>query len=106
MDCSRHSFAKNTNDEKTHAAINKKMFKKLGFISDQLYEVEHAKSEVEHKKPFIVGLFVRQYAKLRMLELYYTFSTNFCDTVKYEEMEMDTNPLSLALAETKCMLVY
>ena len=40
-----------------------------------------------------------QYAKLRMLELYYNFFKEFCDEDKYEEMEMDTDSLYLALSE-------
>ena len=42
MDRSRHSVTKFTNDEKTHAAINNKMFKRLRYINDQLYKVEFA----------------------------------------------------------------
>ena len=34
-----------------------------------------------------------------MLELYYNFFKKFCDTDKYEELEMDTDSLSLALSE-------
>ena len=34
-----------------------------------------------------------------MLELYYNFFTKFCDVGKFEELEMDTNSLYLALAE-------
>ena len=90
MDRSRHSIKKYTNDEKTHAAINNKMFKRLGYINDQLYEVELAKSAIEHEEPIIAGFFILQYAKLRMLELYYNFFTKFCGTEKYAEMKMDT----------------
>ena len=85
------------NEEKTNAASNNRMFKRLGQISDQLYEVELAKIEIEHKAPIIAGLFFLQYAKL--LELYYNLFTKFCDTNKYEEMETDTNILYLALGE-------
>ena len=60
MDRNRHSITKYTNDEKTHAAINNKMFRRLGYISDQLYEVEFAKSEIEHKGPIILGFFIMQ----------------------------------------------
>ena len=60
-------------DEETHSAINSKMFKRLNYITDQLYEVEFVKSEIEHREPIIVGFFILQYAKLRMLELYYNF---------------------------------
>ena len=61
MDRSRHTVTKYLNDEKTHSAINKKRFKRLNFITDQLYEIELVMSENEHREPI--------YAKLRMLEL-------------------------------------
>ena len=99
MDGSRHTVTKYWNDEKTHSAINIKLFKRLNFITDQLYEVEFVKSEIEHREPVIVGFFILQYAKLRMLELYYNLFKKFCDTKKYEELEMDTDSLYLALSE-------
>ena len=34
-----------------------------------------------------------------MLELYYSFSTKICDADRFEELEMDTDSLYLALAE-------
>ena len=86
MDRSRHTVTKYLNDGKTHSAINKKLFKRLNFITDQLYEVEFFKSEIEHQEPIIVGYFILQYAKLRMSELYYDFFKKFCDTEKYEEL--------------------
>ena len=99
MDRSRHTVTKYLNDEKTHSAINNKLFKRLNFITDQLYEVELIKSEIEHREPIFVGLFILQYVKLRMLELYYNFLKKFCDSEKYEELEMDTDSLFLALSE-------
>ena len=68
-------------------------------MNNSLYEVELAKAQIEHKEPIIVGFFILKYAKLRMLELYYNFCTNFCDVTKFEELEMDTDSLYLALAE-------
>ena len=91
-DCSRHTVTKYLNDEKTHSAINSKMFKRPNHNADQLYEIEH-------REPIIVGFFILQYAKQRMLELYYNFFKKFCDTDKYEELEMDTDSLYLALSE-------
>ena len=66
-----------------------------------MYEGELAKAEIEHKEPIIVGFFILHYAKLRMLELYYNFFTRFCDVNKFEELEMDTDSLYLALAENE-----
>ena len=64
-----------------------------------MYEVELVKSTIEHRKPIIVGFFKLQDAKLRMLELYNNFFDKFCDANKLEELEMDTDAKSLALAE-------
>ena len=98
-DCSRHTVTKSLTDEKTHSAINSKMFKRLNHITDQLYEVELVKPEIEHREPIIVGFFFLQYAEQRMLELYLNFFKKFCDTDKYEELEMHTDSLYLALSE-------
>ena len=68
-------------------------------MNNSLYEVELTKAKIEHKEPIIVGFFILQYVKLRMLELYYNFFSKFCDVKKFEELEMDTDSLYLALAE-------
>ena len=99
MDRSRHTVTKYLSCEKTHAAINTKLFKKLDHVNNSLYEVELVKAQIEHKEPIIVRFLILQYAKLRMLELYYNFFTRFCDVNKFEDLEMDTNSLCLALAE-------
>ena len=79
MDRSRHTITKYLNDEKTHKAINEPLFKILKTIKNDWYEVELLKSTIEHREPIIVGFFILQYAKLRMLELYYNFFDKFCD---------------------------
>ena len=99
MDRSRHTLTKYLNEEKTHSAINNKLFKRPKIITDQLYEVELVKSEIEHPEPIIVGFFILQYGKLRMLELYYNLFKKFGDTENYEELEMDTDSLYLTLLE-------
>ena len=98
IDRSRHTETKYLNDEKTHKAINGKTFKRLNNVSKENYEVELAKSKIEHREPIIAGFFILQYAKLRMLELYYNFFDRFWDVDKFEELEMDTDSLYLALA--------
>ena len=99
MDRSRHTVTKYLTDKKTHSANNSKKFKRPNHITDQLYEVELVTSEIEHREPIILGFFVLQYAKLRMLELYYNFFKKLCDTDKYEELEMDPDSLYLTLSE-------
>ena len=47
----------------------------------------------------LLGFLLLQYAKQRILELYYNFFEKFCDADKYEELEMDTDSLYFALSE-------
>ena len=98
MDRSRHTQTFYLSDENTHKAINNRLFRRLNNVGRGIYEVELVKSSVEHREPIIVGFFILQYAKLRMLELYYNFFDKFCDVQKFEELEMDTDSLYLALA--------
>ena len=58
-----------------------------------------AQSEIEHRKPIIVRFFILQYAKLRMLELYYNFLGRFHDINNFEELEREIDSLFLALSE-------
>ena len=99
MDRNQHTVKKYLFDEKAHTAINSKLFKKLDHVNNSMYEIELAKAQIEHKEPIIVVFFILQYAKLRMLELYYNVFTRFCDVNKFEELEMDTDSLYVALAE-------
>ena len=99
MDRSKHTMTKYLGDEKTHKAINNQFFKRPKILAKDLYEVELVKSTIEHREPIIVGFFILQYAKLRMLELYYNFFDELCDVNNFEELEMDTDSLYLALAE-------
>ena len=70
MDRSRRTITKYLNDEKTHKAINEPLFRRLSTVEKYLYEVELLKSTIEQREPIIVGFFILQYAKLRLLELY------------------------------------
>ena len=99
MDRSKHTETKYLNEKKTNRAINSTFFKQLQYIHESVYEVELVRAEIEHREPKIVGFFILQFAKLRMLELYYNFFKKYCDESKFEELEMDTDSLYLALAE-------
>ena len=73
LDRSRRTVTKYLSGDKTLGAISTELFKRLDHINDHLYEVELAKTEIEHMEPIIVGFFILQYVKLRLLELYYNF---------------------------------
>ena len=103
MDCSAPKFT---------VLFNILINKKLNTVEKDLYEVELLKSTIEHSEHIIVGFFIMQYAKLRMLELYYNmqyaklrmlelyynFFDELCDVNKFEELEMNTVSLFLAPA--------
>ena len=99
MGRSRHTVTKILTDEKAHVVLNTKLFKLLNHINDQLYEVELAKADVEHRILIIVGFFKLQYAKLRMLELYYNFFERSSDVNNFEELEIDIDSLYLVMSE-------
>ena len=101
MDRSRHTMTMYLTDEKTHSPIRSELLKRLNHITDQLYEVDLVKSEIEQREPSFLGFFVLQYAKLRKLEQYYNFFKKFCDVDKSEELEMNTDSLYLVLSEEK-----
>ena len=60
LDRSRHIVTKYLADEKTHVALNGRLFKKLNYVNISLYEVEVAKTQIEHKEPIIVGFSILQ----------------------------------------------
>ena len=99
MDRSRHTVSKYLSDGKTHGPINNKMFERLDFINDQMYEVELVKSKIQHEEPIIVAFFILRYTELRMLELYYNFFDKYCHVTKLKELEMEIDSLYLALSE-------
>ena len=98
-DRSRHTATKYLRDEKTEAANNSELFKKLDQANNSLYEIELTKAQIEHKEPIVVGFFILQYAKPRMLELYYNSFTKFCNVNTFKVLELVTDWLYLALAE-------
>ena len=75
------------------------MFKHLKQITTQRYEVEKVKPDIEHREPKNVIFFVLQYGKQRMLKLHKFLQEIFWRWQEYEEFEMDTHSLSLALSE-------
>ena len=81
MDRLRHTITNYLNDEKI--PIKEPLFKILKTIEKDLYDVELLKSTIEHRELIIVGFFILQYAKLRLLELFYNFFDKFCDVNKF-----------------------
>ena len=99
MDRSRHTKTKYTIGPDISKLVNNKFFKSFNEIDKDIFEVDLKNSTVEHKEPLVVGFFILQFAKLTMLELVYNFFYRFCDSDKYEFIEMDTDSLYIAMSE-------
>ena len=100
MNRSQQLLTKYLNDEKTHAAVNKKLLKKLNHMNHAINDGELAKAEIARVEPILVCFFILQNAKLRNFELHYNFFfTKLCDVNKFKELEMETDSLYLAFAE-------
>ena len=68
-DKSRHTITKYLNEEKIHKAISEPLFKRLNAVENDLFEVELLNLTIEHRELILVGFFIPQYAKQRMIEL-------------------------------------
>ena len=99
MDRSRRTKTKYTIGPDISKLVNNKFFKSFNDIDKNIFEVDFKNSTVEHKKPLVVGFFILQYAKLTMHELVKNFFDRFCDSDKYEFIEMDTDSLYIAMSE-------
>ena len=82
MDRLKQTITKYLNDVTTRRAIKEPLFKRLKTFEEDLHEEELLKLTIEHREPIIVGFFILQYAKLRMLELYYSLFDKFSDVKK------------------------
>ena len=93
MDRSRHKTTKNLEGFHVDRFINNRFFKYLNELKDQIFQVEMSKTRIQHKEPIIVWFFILLYAKVTMWQLKNIFLSSFCDTNKYEMIEMDTESL-------------
>jgi ribA/ribD-fused uncharacterized protein len=99
LDKTRHKEVKYVEGEmKARMEVNNPRFIALTELGDNLYECESAKSKITLDLPIVLGYFVLQYAKLRMLEFHYDFIDKYIDRKDYELVETDTDSLYLALA--------
>ena len=78
--------------------INDPRFKKCAAITDNLFEMEMAKTKIRFDLPIQLGYHILQLAKLRMLQFRYDCLQEYCDVKDFEYLEMDTDSAYLSLA--------
>ena len=94
----KHRNVKVVDAVKASGLINEVLFRDLNPISENCYEVDLAKSKINHDLPIQIGFFVYQHAKLRMLQFYYDFLDVFLDRADFEYVQMDTDSAYFAIS--------
>ena len=80
---------------------NDPRFRSSTYIGDGIYEVQIAHKVMKNDIPKQIGLFVLQYAKLRMLQFYYDCLDRYLDRSDFEMAQMDTDSLYFAVSKYK-----
>ena len=78
---------------------NDPKFRSSTYIGDGVYEVQMAHKTMKNDIPKQIGLFVLQYAKLRMLQFYYDCLDRYLDRSDFEMVQMDTDSLYFAVSK-------
>ena len=79
------------NESEIGTEIMDKHFYNLNELPDGYYEVEKTKKKINVDLPIHLGVFILNYAKLRMLEFYYDFLDYYLPREDFEVLEMDTD---------------
>ena len=79
------------NESENGTEIMDEHFYNLTELPDGYYEVEKTKKKINLDLPIHLGVFILNYAKLRMLEFYYDFLDHYLPREDFELLEMDTD---------------
>ena len=79
------------NESEIGIEIMDEHFFNLTELPDGYYEVEKTKKKINLDLPIHLGVFILNYAKLRMLEFYYDFLDYYLHREDFEILEMDTD---------------
>ena len=77
MDGGRQTVTKYLTDEKTHAAINSKMFKKLDYVNNSLYKLNYRKHRLNKKNQSLSGSSIFNTQNCECCSCTTTFSPDF-----------------------------
>ena len=94
----RHRDVNYCTEKAASLMVNDRRFRQLDVVVDDAYEIQMNKKTVTYTLPVHVGFFVQQYAKTRMLQLYYDFIIRYLERPIFQYCEMNTDSAYLALA--------
>ena len=94
----RHHDVNYCTEKAASLMANDRRFRQLDIVVDDAYEIEMSKKTVTYALPVHVGLFVLQYAKMRIFQFYYDFINIYVERPLFQYCLMDTDSAYLALA--------
>ena len=94
----RHRDVKYCTEKAASLMVNDRRFRQLDVVVGDAYEIVMNKKTVTYALPVHVGFFVLQYAKMRMLQIYYDLINRYLERPLFQYCEMDTDSAYLALA--------
>ena len=94
----RHRDVNYCTEKAASLMVNDRRFRQLDVVVDDAYKIEMNKKTDTYTLPVHVGLFVLQYAKMRILKFYYGFIDRYLERPLFQYCEMDTDSAYLALA--------
>ena len=86
------------NENNFSQCINDPFFRQCNQLNETTFEVEMSKKTITLDLPLRISCFVHQYAKLRMLEIYYDFMDTFVDRRDCQYCCMDTDAAYMGLS--------
>ena len=94
----KHHDIHYVNDRQIGEYIMDNHFYGLTELPGGYYEIEQTKSSIVLDLPIHIGVFILNYAKLRMLEFYCDFMDHYLSHDDFEYVEMDTGSAYLGIA--------
>ena len=87
----KHHDVVYVNESEISTEIIDNHFYDMTELPDGYYEVEKTKQKINLDLPIHIGVFILNYAKLRMLEFYYDFLDYYLSREDFQILEMDTD---------------
>ena len=85
-------------ETKASRLINTPFFRQIDQIDENTYEFQSCKKTIKLNLPLEIVFFVYQYARLRMLQLYFDFLHKSLDRSDFQYYEMGTDSAYMAIS--------
>ena len=98
-------FSDITQTRQLDRVVSRSSFLSINQLDEEYYEVETRTTTIHIDLPTQIAFFVYNYAKLRMLEIYYDFMARFFDKRDFQYCEMDTDSAYIAFSSADWLML-